>query len=95
MPMQSRNNDKIFQLIVHMLDTHDDDAPMRCMIAMVVQCNDGMFHAQNEMVQLTRCNCHDADPLMHTHMSLRCTQCHTRLMTVLSLETNLSLTLYS
>ena len=66
MPMQSRNNDKIFQLIVHMLDTHDDDAPMRCMIAMVVQCNDGMFHAQNEMVQLTRCNCHDADPLMHT-----------------------------
>ena len=32
--------------------------------------------------------------MMHTHMSLRCTQCNTRLMTALSLETNLSLTLY-
>ena len=32
--------------------------------------------------------------MMHTRMSLRCTQCNTRLMTVLLLETNLSLTLY-
>ena len=66
MPMQSRDNDKIFQLRVQMLDNHDNDAPMRCRIAMVVQCNDGMFHAQTEMVHMTQCNCHDADSMMHT-----------------------------
>ena len=36
MPMQLRDNDKIFQLRVRMLDNHDNDAPLRCMIAMPV-----------------------------------------------------------
>ena len=66
MPMQSRDNDKIFQLRVQMLDNHDNDAPMRCRIAVVVQCNDGMFHAQTEMVHMRQCNCHDAVPMIHT-----------------------------
>ena len=54
---------KIFQLRVQMLDSHDNDAPWRWMIAMPVQFNDGMFHAQNEMVHMPR---HDAGPMMHT-----------------------------
>jgi len=66
MPMQSRDNDKIFQLRVRMLDNHDNDAPMRCRIAVVVQCNDGMFHAQNEMVHMRQCNCQDVVPMIHT-----------------------------
>ena len=40
MPMQSKDNDKIFH------DTHDVDAPMRCMIAMVVQRDEGRSRAQ-------------------------------------------------
>ena len=36
MPMQSRNNDEIFQLSGQMLDNHDNDALLRCMIAMLV-----------------------------------------------------------
>ena len=36
MPMQSRDNDKIFQLSVEMLDNHDNDAHLRWMIAMLV-----------------------------------------------------------
>ena len=35
-----------------MLDNHDSDALLRCMIAMLVQYNDGIFHA-NEMVNMT------------------------------------------
>jgi len=46
MPMQSRDNDKIFQLSVQMLDNHDNDAHLRWMIAMLVQFDDGLFHAQ-------------------------------------------------
>jgi len=38
--------DKMLQLRVQMLDSHDSDALLRCMIAMVVQQNDGMFHAR-------------------------------------------------
>ena len=30
---------------MHMLDDHENDAPSRCMIAMLVQCNDKMFYA--------------------------------------------------
>ena len=37
---------------MHMLDNHDNDALLRCMIAMLVQYNDGIFHA-NEMVNMT------------------------------------------
>ena len=55
--------DKMLQLRVQMLDSHDNDAPWRWMIAMPVQFNDGMFHAQNEMVHMPR---HDAGPMMHT-----------------------------
>ena len=36
MQMQSRDNDKIFQLRVQMLDTHDKDAFMKWMIAMPI-----------------------------------------------------------
>ena len=36
MPMQLRDNDKIFQLRVQMLDTHDNDAFMKQMIAMPI-----------------------------------------------------------
>ena len=60
-----RNNDKMFQLMVHMLDNHDNDALLKCMIAILVQYNDGMFHA-NEMMHMTWCICHDADSMMHT-----------------------------
>jgi hypothetical protein len=35
-----------------MLDNHDSDALLRCMIAMRVQYNDGIFDA-NEMVNMT------------------------------------------
>jgi len=31
-----------------------------------LQCHDGMFHAQNEMVHMTQCTYHDADSMMHT-----------------------------
>ena len=37
MPMQSRNNDKIFQLRVQMFDNQDNDAYLRWTIAMPVQ----------------------------------------------------------
>ena len=37
---------------MHMLDKHDNDALLRCMIAMLVQYNDGIFHA-NEIVNMT------------------------------------------
>jgi hypothetical protein len=37
---------------MHMLDNHDNDALLKCMIAMLVQYNDGIFHA-NEMVNMT------------------------------------------
>ena len=40
MPMQSRDIDKIFH------NTHDVDAPMRCMIAMAVQGDNGRSRAQ-------------------------------------------------
>ena len=40
MPMQSRDIDKVFH------NTHDVDAPMRCMIAMVVQRDKGRSRAQ-------------------------------------------------
>ena len=35
-----------------MLDDHESDASSRCMIAMLVQCNDEMFYAI-EMVLMT------------------------------------------
>ena len=37
---------------MHMLDDHDNDALLRCMIAMLVQNNDGIFYV-NEMVNTT------------------------------------------
>ena len=37
---------------MHMLDNHDNDALLKCMIAMLVQYNDGIFYA-NEMVNMT------------------------------------------
>ena len=37
---------------MHMLDDHENDTPSRCMIAMLVQYNDGIFYA-NEMVNMT------------------------------------------
>jgi len=37
MPMQSRDNDKIFQLSVQMLNKHDNGAFMKRMIAMPMQ----------------------------------------------------------
>ena len=37
---------------MHMLDDHDNDALLRCMIAMLMQYNDGTFYA-NEMVNMT------------------------------------------
>jgi len=37
---------------MHMLDNHDNDALLKCMIAMLMQYNDGIFHA-NEMVNMT------------------------------------------
>ena len=55
---------------MHMLDDHENDASSRCMIAMLVQCNDKMFY-----VQLKWCLLHDAiammltqfaDPILHT-----------------------------
>ena len=45
LPMQSRYSGKIFQLRVQMLDSHDNDVPMKCMIAMMVQHKDWVFHA--------------------------------------------------
>ena len=46
LPVQPRDNDKIFQLSVQMLETHDYDVLLRCMIAMMVQHKDGVFHVQ-------------------------------------------------
>ena len=57
----TKDNDKIFQLIVQMLDSHDDDATMKYMIAMVLQRNDGMFNAQMKW-----CMRHDAIAMMLT-----------------------------
>ena len=37
---------------MHMRNDHDNDAVLRCMIAMLVQYNDEIFHA-NEMVNMT------------------------------------------
>ena len=37
---------------MHMLDNHDNNALLKCMIVMLVQYNDGIFHA-NEMVNMT------------------------------------------
>ena len=37
---------KIFQLRVQMLDSHDNDAPWRWMIATMVQHEGGVFHVQ-------------------------------------------------
>ena len=45
--MQSRDNDKMLQLRVQCsIYNHDHDALLRCMIAMMVQHKDGVFHAQ-------------------------------------------------
>ena len=46
MTMQSRDNDQMLQLRVQLLDNQDNDAFMKQMIAMPVQCYAGMFHAQ-------------------------------------------------
>ena len=46
MLMQSRDNNKILQLSVQMLEIHDNDAPLRSVIAMMVQHEDGVFHVQ-------------------------------------------------
>jgi len=37
---------------MHVLNDHENDASSRCMIALLVQCNDKIFHA-NEMVNMT------------------------------------------
>jgi hypothetical protein len=48
-PMQSRDDDKILQLRVQcLLYNHDCDALLRCMITMMVQHEDGEFHARPE-----------------------------------------------
>ena len=39
MPMQLRNNDKIFELSGQMLDNHDNNGLLRGMIAGPMQCN--------------------------------------------------------
>ena len=45
--MQSRDNDKMLQLRVQCsIYNHDHDALLRCMIAMMVQHKDGVFHAR-------------------------------------------------
>ena len=50
---------------MHMLDDHENDAPSRCMIAMLVQCNDKMFYAP-----LKWCLCHDAIATMLTQFCI-------------------------
>jgi len=61
MPMQSRNNDKIYsnsecKCSIAMIMMHPRDGWLQC------QCNKMM----DEMVHMTRCICHDAVPMMHT-----------------------------
>ena len=61
MPMQSRNNDKIYsnsecKCSIAMIMMHPRDGWLQC------QCNKMM----DEMVHMTRCICHDAGPMMHT-----------------------------
>jgi hypothetical protein len=46
-PMQSRDNDEMLQLRVQCsIYNHECDALLRCMIAMMVQHEDGGFHAR-------------------------------------------------
>ena len=61
MPMQSRNNDKIYsnsecKCSIAMIMMHPRDGWLQC------QCNKMM----DEMVHMTRCNCHNAGSMMHT-----------------------------
>ena len=46
MPTMPRNKVKMFHPKVQMLDGSDNDALLECMIAMLVQHDDKMFHAQ-------------------------------------------------
>jgi len=50
---------------MHMLDDHENDASSRCMIAMLVQCNDKIFY-----VQLKWCLLHDAIAMMLTQFCI-------------------------
>ena len=61
MPMQSRNNDKIYSNseCKCSIYNHDNDALLRCMIAMMVQHEDGVFHARVKW-----CIWHDAIAMM-------------------------------
>jgi hypothetical protein len=46
-PMQSRNNNKIIQLRVQCsIYNHEHDVLLRCMIAMMMQHENGGFHAR-------------------------------------------------
>ena len=62
--MQSRNNDKIFQLRVQTLDNHDNDAYLGWM--MQCRCNTMMECPIHDMKWCIWCNCPDAGPVMHT-----------------------------
>jgi hypothetical protein len=49
MPMQSRDDDKRFQLRVQcLIYNYEYDVRLRCMIAMMVQHEDGGFHARSK-----------------------------------------------
>jgi hypothetical protein len=48
-PVQSRDNDKMLQLRVQCsIYNHERDTLLRCMIAMMVQHEDGEFHARSK-----------------------------------------------
>ena len=47
---------------MHMLEDHENDASSRCMIAMLVQCNDEMFYTQLKW--------HDAFAMMLTQFCI-------------------------
>ena len=46
-----RDSDRMFKLMMHMLNNHDNNGPLRGMIAGPMQCNDGLLYA-NETVHV-------------------------------------------
>ena len=46
-----RDSDRMFKLMMHMLNNHDNNGLLIWMIAGPMQCNDGLLHA-NETVHV-------------------------------------------